>query len=183
MTTNTAHAAILSLIPLVTDIVESLSLEKATLSEEAKKHNEEVTTTQADKLRVFAKAVKEAGVPVADAVNMLRFTLTSQEVKKGTVLAYGHAVAGFHKLLESGADIDKKSTKDAMNAMRSDEQVEKDLIRADLKVLVRDANVTQLRALKEYAEGLGIAVKARKVRSDKADAPTQEEAAPVAVAA
>lgn len=180
---STNHAALLSLIPLVTDIVDSLTLEKATLNEEQKEHNKEVTETQADKLRKFALATREVNVPVNDAVNMLRFSLTSASAKKGTVLAYGHAVAGFHKLLEQGQDISRQSTKDAMNAMRSDEQVEKDLIRADLKVLIRDSNIAQLRAIKEYAEGLGIAVKVRKVRSDKADAPEKDEAAPVAVAA
>lgn len=169
------NTEMMKFMPLVSAIAEQMNVEKATLNDEQKEHNKEVTDTLAGKLREYATAVHADGKSGKDAGDFIRMFLALSQAPKGTTLAYGRAVEGFHKLLTTGTDISKASTVDAQKAMRSEEQVERDLIRDQLKLYLRDGTIEQLRAINEYAGSLGIVVKERKQRSDKASAETQVE--------
>lgn len=173
------NTEMMKFLPLVAAIAEQMNVEKATLSDEAKAHNKEVTDTLAGKLREYAKATHADGIDGKATGDFIRTYLALAAAPKGTTLAYGRAVEGFHKLLTEGTDIDKASTVDAQKAMRSGEQVERDLIRDEMKLYLRDGTIEQLRALKEYAATLEIKVKPRKVRSDKASGDESAAGEPV----
>ena len=162
------NAEMMKYAPLAQAILEQFAnVQKATLTDEQKEHNKEVDATVAAKLKAFATATAADGVKPEAAGQFARMYLTVGGMKKGTVNAYGKALDGFRKLIDSGKDISGASTVDAQNAAKSDEQKAKDAVKEELKPFLRDAKLEQLQAILEYAQGLGIAVKARKERSDK----------------
>lgn len=163
------NAQMMQYAPLAQAILEQFAnTNKATLTDEQKTHNKEVDESLASKLRDYAVKTAADGVKPEEAGQFVRMYLTVGGVKKGTVGAYGKAVDGFRKLIDAGQDVTNASTVDAQNAAKSDETKAKDAIREQIKPFVRDATLEQLNAILTYAQGLGVAVKARKERSDKA---------------
>lgn len=161
---------------------------KETLTDEQKEANKAATGTLASNIREYAEATANDGTTSEDANAFLRVYLATGGFPNGTALNYGRAVEGFRKLREAHPETwAKSSVKDAQNAMRSEEQVEKDTLREAIKPYLRDANKEQLESVLEACKASGIKLKERKTRKDKGvvtETPEQlHEAVAEAVAA
>lgn len=83
--------------------------------------NSAATGTLVSRVKAFATLTHEAGADGEEARRALTGTLTTLEMPKGSVKASGNHFAGFRKLIDEGKDIAPLSTKDAQEAVESDE--------------------------------------------------------------
>lgn len=166
--------------PAAQKVADAIKVGKVGLSAADKAHNKEATATVAASVRDYALATEAAGVPPAMANAILRQNLILAMVPVGTALNYGRAVEGFRQIKAAGGDVAKASVRDAQQIMRSDETKARDELRTELRPMLRDATLEQLKALRDYARELGIVVKERQQRSDAGNGGmTETPAAPL----
>lgn len=152
--------------PAAQKVADAIAVGKVGLSAADKAHNEAAAATVATSVREYAAATEAAGIAPVMANAILRQNLILAGVPIGTALNYGRAVEGFRQIKANGGNPDKASVRDAQQIMRTDETKARDDLRDKLRPMIRDASVSQLSALLEYAQGLGIVVKDRQKRSD-----------------
>lgn len=152
--------------PAAQKVADAIAVGKVGLSEADKAHNQKAAKTVATSVREYAAATEAAGIAPVMANAILRQNLILAGVPIGTALNYGRAVEGFRQIKANGGNPDKASVRDAQQVMRSDETKARDELRTELRPMLRDATLEQLKALRDYARELGIVVKDRQQRSD-----------------
>lgn len=84
-------------------------------------NNNAAGVTLTSRVKAFATITAEAGDDAEEARRALTGNLTTLEMPKGSIKASGNHFAGFRKLIDEGKDIAPLSTKDAQEAIASDE--------------------------------------------------------------
>ena len=164
----------LALATLASSIVEAL-LENQAASKEASEAAKGRRDNVAQAVRAYATETAEKDVSVEDTIAAFRLAATAAELPSGTVKGYSASLKGYRHLLSEGEDISEVNTKEAQEAVASDEVKALNAARKRLRDATKDKKVwtaARLIELAEFAEEMA-------KEASEADAPTAAETAEV----